>query len=256
MKKILILILAILLLTPTLSFAAAAKKKKVGYLGLTYETKDIFVIKSKLFYPTKKQNVYPVVIMLHSLGYSSEYWGLVVKKFVDSGVAVLLVDLRGHGQSIYNSNFKISSWVYFTENDYKKYPADIVDIFQYIAMSYKNISTSKYAIIGADIGANTAILAAEKIMNKPSCLVLLSPSRDFKGLKTSIAMTNVGNGPILTMVSARDNHSVREAQILKKFAQGTFEIKTYPAGGMGMLMLKVNPTMADDIVNWTLPKLQ
>ncbi len=255
MKKFLILILALLLLTPTLSFAAA-KKKKVGYLGLTYETKDTFVIKSKLFYPSKKQAVYPIVIFLHSLGYSSDYWGLVVKKFVDSGVAVLLVDLRGHGQSIYNSNFKISSWVYFTENDYNKYPSDIADILHYVAMNYKNISTTKYAIVGADIGANTAILAAEKMVNKPSCMVLLSPTRNFKGLKTSIAMTNVGHGPILTLVSARDNHSVQEAQVLKKFAQGTYEIKTYPAGGMGMLMLKVNPTAADDIVNWVKPKLQ
>ena len=193
---------------------------------------------------------------MHSLGYSSDYWGLVVKKFVDSGVAVLLVDLRGHGQSIYNSNFKISSWVYFTENDYNKYPSDIADILHYVAMNYKNISTTKYAIVGADIGANTAILAAEKMVNKPSCMVLLSPTRNFKGLKTSIAMTNVGHGPILTLVSARDNHSVQEAQVLKKFAQGTYEIKTYPAGGMGMLMLKVNPTAADDIVNWVKPKLQ
>lgn len=255
MKKIIILILAIILLTPTLSFAAT-KKKKVGYMGITYETKDNFVIKSKLFYPSQKQAVYPVVIFLHSLGYTSEYWGIVVKKFVDSGIAVLLVDLRGHGQSIYNSNFKINSWVYFTEQDYQKYPTDTADILRYLAANYKNLSTTKYAIIGADIGANTAILTAEKLINKPKCLVLLSPTRNFKGLKTSIAMTNIGNGPILAMVSARDNHSVQETQILKKFAQGPYEIKTYPAGGMGMLMLKVNPKAADDIVNWVKPKLQ
>lgn len=250
-----VLLLALGLLTPAVSFAAA-KKKKVGYVNITYETKDSFVIKSKLFYPTKEQEVYPVVVFFHSLGYSSDYWGPIVKKFVDSGTAVLVVDLRGHGQSVYDSNFKIRSWVYYTPKIYAKYPTDAADILKYIAINYKNISTSQYAIIGADIGANTAILAAEKIANKPKCLVLLSPSRNFKELYTPIAMTNIGTAPILTMVSVRDRYSVVEANALKKFAQGTYEIKNYPAGGTGMLMLKVNPTMAEDIVNWVMPKLQ
>lgn len=255
MKKLLILIIALLILTPTISFAAP-KKEKVGYVAITYETKDSFVIKSKLFYPPKKQAVYPVVVFFHSLGYSSDYWGPIVKKIVNAGAAVLLVDLRGHGQSIYDSNFKIRSWVYYTDKMFEKYPSDAVDILQYVAMNYKNISTTKYAIVGADIGANTAIIAAEKMFNKPACLVLLSPSRSFKGLKTSIAMTNIGNGPVLTLASVRDRYSMNEAYILKKFVQGTNDIKTYPAGGMGMLMLKVNPTMADDIVKWVMPKLQ
>lgn len=259
MRKALIFILALVLtlglLTPTMSFAAA-KKKKVGYVNITYETKDSFVIKSKLFYPVKELAVYPVVVFFHSLGYSSDYWGPVVKKFVDAGVAALVVDLRGHGQSVYDSNFKIRSWVYYTPKVFAKYPDDAADMLKYIAMNYKNISTTKYAIVGADIGANTAVLAAEKIANKPSCLVLLSPSRDFKGLYTPIAMTNIGNAPILTLVSERDRYSMVEANSLKKFAQGTYDLKTYPAGGMGMLMLKVNPTMADDIVNWVMPKLQ
>lgn len=255
MKKFLILILTLMLVLPSMSFAAA-KKDKVGYVGITYETQDNFVLKSKLFYPAQKKKVYPLVVLFHSLGYSSDYWGILVKRFVDSGAAVLVADLRGHGQSVYDSNFKISSWVYYTQKDYDKYPSDAVDILEYIAMNYKNISTTNYAIIGADIGANTAILAAEKIMNKPACMVLISPSRNFKGLHTSIPLTNIGPEPLLTMVSARDRYSVSEANALKKFAQGTYEIKTYPAGGMGMLMLKVNPSMADDIVNWVMPKIK
>lgn len=256
MKKILILLIMLLLLVPTTSFAAGAKKSKVGYVGLTYETKDNFIIKSKLFYPSQKKAVYPVVIFLHSIGYSSEYWGSIVKDFVNSGVAVVLVDLRGHGQSMYYSSFKISSWQYFSQKTFAKYPVDVVDIIKYIRMNYKDISQSKYAIVGADIGANTAILAAEKLSPKPKALVLLSPSRNFKGLYTPISMTNLGATPILTAISARDTYSRNEAYTLKKFAQGPYIIKSYPSGGMGMLMLKVNPTMGSDIRNFVLPKLK
>lgn len=255
MKKVLILIIALLLLAPTTSFAATAKKNKVGYVGITYETRDSFVIKSKLFYPAKSEPVYPVVVLLHSIGYSSDYWGSLVKQFVDSGAAVLVVDLRGHGQSMYDSNFKIRSWQYYTKKTFEKYPSDIADILRYVASNYKNISTTKYAIVGADIGANTAILAAEKMGNKPAAMVLLSPTREFKGLYTPISMTNIGPMPILSMVSVRDPHSTKESQALKKFAQGTFDIKMYPAGGMGMLMLKANPSMSTDIVNWVMPKI-
>ena len=255
MKKFLILIITLLLIATT-SFAANTKNNKVGYFNITYETKDNFVIKSKLFYPPQKQAVYPVVVMLHSIGYSSDYWDKLAKDFVHQGAAVLLVDLRGHGQSVYDSNFKISYWKNYTNKNFAKYPSDIHEILSYIATNYKNISTVNYAIIGADIGANTAVLAAESMPNKPKCLVLLSPTRVFKGLYIPIAMTNLGNTPILSVVSVSDRYSFNETHQLKKFAQGTFDIKTYPAGGMGMLMLKVNPTMSKDIVDWVLPKIK
>lgn len=246
----------LVIFTPQVCNAAAPKKNKVGYMALTYETKDSFIIKSKLFYPAEKQDVYPVVVLLHSLGYSSDYWGSVTKKFLDAGSAVLLVDLRGHAQSSYDSNFKIRSWVYYSNKSFAKYPEDIAEIMKYAATNYRNISTTKYAIVGADIGANTAILAAERLNNKPACMVLLSPTREFKGLYTPISMTNIGAMPIMSIVSVKDPYSLKESEALKKFAQGAFDIKTYPAGGMGMLMLKANPTMSDDIVNWVIPKIK
>ena len=252
MKKIVILLIALLLLSPTLSFAT---EKKVSYVGITFETRDSFVIKSKLFYPAEKKEVYPIVVFLHSLGSSGNDWALLAKKFVDAGVATLVIDLRGHGQSIYDSNFKISSWLYFTPKIYEKYPNDIADIMKYVAANYKNISTKNYAIIGADIGANTAIIAAEKMENKPMCLALISPSRNFKGLYTPIAMTNIDKTSVLAMAGAGDRYSVAEVNELKKFAQADYETKIYPAGGMGMLMLKVNPEMNDDILNWVLSKI-
>ena len=236
-------------MTPMSSFSAPAKKK-VEYINITYETKDNFIIKSKLFYPTTNEKVYPVAIFLHSLGYSSDYWGNLTKKFVDAGIAAIVIDLRGHGESVYNSDFKIQSWIYYTEKNYAKYPEDIAEFLQYIATNYNDISTTNYTFVGADVGANTAILTAEKMNLKPQCLVLMSPSENFKGLYTPISLAKIGPVPTLAVVSQNDRYFVNEAVKLTPFAQGEYTIKKYPVGGTGMMMLKVNPNMADDIVNW------
>ena len=239
-KRILAIILVLVLIAPMSSFAAA-KKKKVSYVNLTYETDDNFVIKSKLYYPNQKASVYPVVVFLHSIGYSSEYWGNITQDFLKSGIAVLAVDLRGHGQSVYDSDFRIRSWRYYSNSQFAKYPKDISDILKYLASNYKDISTTKYAIIGA---------------NKPKALVLMSPTSTFKGLYIPISMTNLGKIPIMAIVSNRDIYSKKEATTLKKFAQAEYNLKIYPVGGMGMLMLKSNPSMSKDILNWVLPKIK
>lgn len=254
LKKILVIFLVLILCAPLCSYAAA--KKKVGYVNLTYETDDNFVIKSKLYYPKQKAKVYPLVVFLHSIGYSSDYWGDLVQNFVNSGIAALVIDLRGHGQSVYDSDFRIRSWRYYSEKQFSVYPKDITDILKYLASNYKDISTTKYAIVGADIGANSAVLVSEKMLNKPKALVLMSPTSKFKGLYIPISMTNLGNIPIMTIASAKDNYSKKEADTLKKFAQDEYNLKIYPQGGMGMLMLKANPSMSKDIVDWVIPKLK
>lgn len=255
MKKFVIFtIITAFLLIP--AYADAAPKKQKSTLALTYETKDSFIIKSKIIYPKVKKTTYPLVIMIHSLGYSSAYWTTLPALLNEKGYAVLLVDLRGHGQSLYDSNFRIHYWTKYSETQFAKYPTDIIEVINYVLYAYKNISGQDYVIVGADIGANTAILAAEKLKVKPKGLVLISASLKFKGLYTPIAMTNLGSTPIMAIASKRDNYSFSQISELKKFAQGKYDEKIYPMGGAGMLMLKANPSMAQDIANWIASVLQ
>ena len=105
------------------------------------------------------------------------------------------------------------------------------------------------AIVGADIGANTAVLASDKLKKKPKTLVLICPTTSFKGLYIPITLTDL-NMPILTSSSNKDQYSLQEQRKLAKFSQGGFYAKNYPNGGMGMLMVKLNPSMPMDITNW------
>ena len=69
-------------------------------------------------------------------------------------------------------------------------------------------------------------------------------------------MTQIGNVPILSIVSQKDRYSLQEQQNISKFAQGGFYARNYPQGGMGMLMIKSNPTMTMDITKWILKYLK
>jgi pimeloyl-ACP methyl ester carboxylesterase len=246
-KKILLFSLAILVFTVTAQSAYSKTVKK----QIEIQTKDARIVKAELSY-IKVEGVkkYPTVLLLHSIGYSSENWGNLIPYLNKVGYAVIAMDFRGHGKSIYNSSFQKSSWQYFTPKVYQKFPSDVIAILNETQKKSKVVSLNNMAIVGADIGANTAVLVAKELKIKPKALVLICPSTTFKGLYIPIAMVEMGAIPVLSMVSTQDRYSMQEQQKLSKFAQGGFYAKNYPHGGMGMLMVKINPTMALDITKW------
>lgn len=249
-KTILLFIMFLVLcfMTVTCSHAAGVSKKSSKDIDIEFETKDGFLLHGKLALPTEKRAKYPLVVLLHSIGYSSKYWGNIQPQLTQAGFAVLAIDFRGHGASIFTSNFRKKNWLYMSDKSYLEYPSDILSFLVYVNDNYKNVSVSHMGIIGADIGANTAILVSDKLKIKPKALALISPSIKFKGLYTPIALANLGSTPIFVAVSNKDAYSKGQAAYLKRFAQGKFDIKTYPNGGIGMLMLKVNKGMDTDIV--------
>ncbi len=249
------LVLIFCFTTVTAAFSAGvSKKSSKSDIDIEFETKDGFLIHGKLSLPKEKRAKYPLVVLLHSIGYSSKYWLDMPSQFNQAGFAVLAVDFRGHGSSTYDKNFKKKYWLYMSEKSYLEYPSDILSLIQYMGENYKNISISHMVIVGADIGANTAVLVADKMKVKPKAIVLLSPSTKFKGLYIPISLANLGSTPILVGISGKDKYSISQANYLKRFAQGEFTIKAYPNGGIGILMLKVNPGMNVDIVNWVVKK--
>lgn len=251
-KRILFFVLMVFVFAFTAQNAYCQTIKK----EIQVQTKDARVIKATVSYvkiPNLKQ--YPTVVLLHSLGYSSENWGNLIELLNNAGYAVIAMDFRGHGKSVYDSTLHRKTWVYFTPKAYSKFPSDVEAILTQAQKDCKQISLNNYAIVGADIGANTAVLVANDLKIKPKTLVLISPTTTFKGLYIPIAMAQIGKVPILTMVSQKDKFSLQEQQSLSKFAQGGFYARNYSLGGMGMLMIKSNPTMTVDITKWLLKYL-
>lgn len=250
MKKIRKILFFVLLIMFCLTGVQTAQCKVIKTVIET-QTKDLRIVKATLSYnKIGGMKKYPTVVLLHSIGYSSEDWGRLINDLNSAGYAVLAIDLRGHGQSIYTTTFKKKPWIYFTEKTFQKIPSDVIAIINQTDKQTRLIALNDMAIVGADIGANAAILASKDLKQKPRTLVLISPTTTFKGLYTPLAMADMGYIPILAMASNKDKYCLQEEIKLSKFAQGGFYAKNYPQGGMGMLMLKVNPTMSQDIVKW------
>lgn len=249
-KKLIFSFLTLVIISAQCSFAKAINKE------IEVQTKDNHIIKATLSYnKTDGKTKYPTVVLLHSLGYSSLNWEKLIPVLNDAGFAVLAVDLRGHGKSVYNSNLQQKSWVYFSPKAYQKFPSDVVTIINEAAKQSKKVSLDNMAIVGADIGANTAILASKSLTKKPKALVLISPTMNFKGLYVPIVLSEIGTIPILSMASNQDKYSIQQEKNISKFSQGAFFVKNYSRGGMGMLMLKSNPTMPYDITKWLMKYL-
>lgn len=248
-KTILSIILLFAIIAGTLQCVFADTKKK-SVFDIEYESKDNFILHSKLTYPDVEKSTYPLVVLLHSLGYSSSYWGELPVDFNKAGFATLEVDLKGHGKSATDTYFKRRSWIYFNDKTFQTFPVDVSNILKQTLTEHKNISPNYVAYVGADIGANTAIWAAQAQSPKPVCLVLISPYVDFKGLYTPIKLANAGKPAVLAIAAQKDINSVKQINDLEKYAQGSYSKKIYPNGGTGMIMLKLNKAMPVDIVNW------
>lgn len=244
-KKILILVLTIFVFTSTNAFCKTINKE------IEVETKDARIIKATLSYnKIENKQKYPTVVLLHSLGYSSTNWGNLIPDLTNAGYAVIAIDFRGHGKSVYDTSFKMKSWSYFTDKTYQKFPGDVLLILNQAQKQSKKLAMDNLAIVGADIGANTAVLVSKNLKKKPKTLVLISVTTNFKSLYIPITLACIGKIPILSIASQQDKYSIQEQASLAKFSQGGFYAQNYPKGGMGMMMMQSNPSMSKDITSW------
>ena len=237
---------AFLLFALSSDFVNAAQKP----IDVECEVKDGSIIAGSIFYPEVKKAQYSTLVLLHSLGYNSSRWEEFAAALADKGYAVITIDLRGHGRSVYTAKLARQSWTNYKREVFQKYPDDVMEILKSIREEYQNLSFEDWGIIGADIGANTAVLVAEKAKNKPKTLVLLSPHEAHKGLFIPIAIVNMGKIPVLSISTIGDRTSIEAQKNLKKYAQAEFEIKNFKTNTSGMLMINANPEVPALITNW------
>lgn len=248
MKRIILILTLFLLLINTIANAAT----NTVFKEITATSVDGFTMKGYLEYPKiKNQKEFPTVVLLHSIGYSSDWWCNLPQDLLNQGYAVLKIDLRGHGKSVYNSKLSRTSWSSMTNNAFAKYPDDVIKVIEQVkSENTKKVFFNNWAIVGSDIGASTAILVADKISYKPKTLVLLSPVVKTKGLYVPVKLANLDNIDIFSISGTNDNSGHNAQEYLKKFSQTTFATYTSESRSTGMLMLKNDNTLARIITSW------
>ena len=252
MRKVFVIICLLFLILVQNSFSdsviAAEEKENKNIIELV--TDDAYIMRANLKYPQKKKKKYPLVVLLHSYGLSSADWRELPNTLTNNGFAVLEIDFKGHGKSIYLTNMQQRSYIYLSKNSLKQFPQDVYKLLSQTYSTYSNLSATEIIFVGADVGASTAIYVAEALQHKPIAMVLISPQVNFKGLYTPIALAESGDYPILGIVTQKDIASQNEMKSLQKYIQGSFSLLKLPDGGPGMTSLAVNDKGIQAVTNW------
>lgn len=214
-------------------------------------TSDGFNIHAELMYPkSKTQKEYKTVVLLHSLGYSSEWWGALPNSLMQKGYAVVFIDLRGHGKSVYNTKLARISWKNMTNNAYAKYPNDVSEVLDKIKSENKRVFFNTWAIVGSDIGASTAVSLANQNKYKPKTIVMISPSVNIKGLYIPVKLAELENIDILSISGTDDIAGQKAEEYLKRFAQSTFATYISESKSSGIMLLKNDSSLVNVITSW------
>jgi len=252
MKKILafLFIFAVFFAFSSSAYAAEKKKQKKVVTRVEFETRDKFLLVGDLYFADQKKPARPLVVLLHSYGLRGMDFAPLARDLRAKNYNVLALDLRGHGRSVRLSNLKFKSRNSFTKDDWARFPYDAIEAVEFIKKNYPKINADEFYFIGADIGASSAVLAADKMKNKPVRMVLISPYLNFKGLDISSVIPKLNTVPMMIVASKSDKTSFAQADIVSRLVHSEVKTDYYDEGGSGVMLLKRNPLSYLTIVNY------
>ncbi len=182
-----------------------------------------------------------VAVLVHQLGASRKTYDTLARQLASSGIAVIAIDLRGHGGSPYKggySSFSTEDWL-----SSKK------DIDGALGALYDRAGDGKLpaSLVGASIGANLALQYAAEGKKPIAKVVLLSPGLDFRGVPSEEAVVKYGGG-VLAIASDEDLYSFDSVQKLQ-VGNTAIEVVNYSGLGHGTEMLS-DGQARQKIVEW------
>lgn len=198
-------------------------------------TEDGAKIAYSLF-PSSKDN--PSVILLHMLNRNRHDYDELAKE-LQKEYNVISIDFRGHGESDGN-------WQKFGDKDFISMQKDVKAAKEFLKLQGYN--TNRLGIIGASIGANTA-LNYGTADSDVKVVVLLSPGLEYRGVKTEESAKKY-NKKMLIVASEGDKYSAESAQRIDQLSPADKELKIYEGSEHGTHMFGVKKGIFDLIKEW------
>jgi len=211
--------------------------------------------------PSPDSGQAPLIVMLHMLNKTHESY----LPFIDSletfferdtltrGMKyphLLNLDLRGHGRSMLKGDDSLHFSTMGDEN-FHEIPKDAALMVKKVLEDYhKLIDTSRITVIGASIGANSAVMMTEFIpfVNK---VVLLSPGLDYHSLKPADAFRDF-TGKTFIATTRGDRYSHETVQRLVALKKKNWILKIYPRANHGTDIINLYRIAMNDMTEWIL----
>lgn len=221
---------AVLLVALSLSqFGGSPRTQRI-----TIRTDDGVNVAATWYEPSRRPA--PAVILVHMVHRSRKDWDALATRLSSEGIGALTIDLRGHGESSGDGS-DLAAMVH-----------DVKAARRHLA-SRPDALHGRMGVVGASVGANLAVLAAQDDASLAS-LVLLSPSLDYRGVRIEAALRKYGARPALLVAGDDDPYALRTVKDLQKAGGGVRELLVLPQAGHGMQMLTRAPDLPRQIADW------
>jgi dienelactone hydrolase len=234
MTRLMVLALLVIGVGGGLDAAAAqtsdSQKPFVQRLQLTLTTEDSAQVRATCLFPSVKTP--PAVLLVHDWGGHSADWEPFAQQLADHGIAAMMIDFRGQGES---SEGKAADLTALVGNDSRILLNDIRAGIRYLR-EREDLDGVRVGLMGAGYGATAAACYAvdDHLL---SALVLLSPSLEQHGLRTDDAVHGYGKRPSLVMAAKDDGIAVHSMPIIQTKASGPCTTLRVDGAASGIAML-------------------
>jgi len=222
---------------------------------VTVTTRDSTIIYSELSLPADTSATdCPLVVLLHMMGKDRTSYQNFVPLLTARNMAVLNVDLRGHGQSAYvRRQTRRPQELEF--GDFQLMSGDLLQLLAALKDKTPRINTSRLGIVGASIGSSVGIIYAST-NPEVKAVVMISPGLEYMHLNAAASMARYSRRPVLLMTGKYDMYSYQSAQALDSAAAGERTLKIYDTSKHGTDLFKAAPGADSLIVEWLVTNLQ
>ena len=226
-----------------LSIVLASPSAEAAGTRVSFPSGDGVVIAGELYEAASRpsapraRRTRPAVLLVHMLSRSHADWSGLPERIRDAGITALAIDLRGHGQSS------------GSPQDLQAMVGDVRAAALWLS-TRPNVRGDQIAIVGASLGASLALLA---VVNVPQvrAIALLSPSLDYRGLRTDNALIKrLGARSIWLAASDQDPLALRSLRDIAAEPSGPREQHVSSVLAHGTALLDKDGDLARSLVDW------
>ncbi|MCH7813653.1 MAG: alpha/beta fold hydrolase [Planctomycetes bacterium] len=145
-----------------------------------FSTEDGLDLVGTYYAPDEGTNA-PVVILLHMYRSDRSAWDPILETLHSQGLAVLAIDLRGHGQSIHPTSMDLKQKVAARdEATFRAMWRDVMAAYAWLT-EQPNVDLSRLALVGASVGCSVAIDYAARDRSV-DVVVCMTPGEKYLGV--------------------------------------------------------------------------
>jgi alpha-beta hydrolase superfamily lysophospholipase len=179
----------------------------------------------------------PGVVLVHMLSRNRGDWRDLPDRIREAGITALTIDLRGHGASS------------GSQGDLKGMVQDVRAAVQWLG-TRGNVPPAAIAIVGASMGGSLALLAAEALP-QVQAVGVLSPSSDYRGLRTDLSLIKrLGSRRLWFAASAEDPLAARTMRDMAAEPSGPREQVLSNARAHGTVLLDRDGDVGRALMDW------